>query len=230
MTQAHASHGSHSEHPVHIQKYKDLRRKVDLLLDTTKMHGRQAYDAAAMAHLMTDDGYLDYERLGEEDIQEKFSESMVQAYAQRARERFKSDLSANDEFENDLLLSAYAGVTGSEIRDLIRKRGKGFTFDVYNQLLLDDRNPQSIMGRMKERLKDTASAHLSNEHINDIVRYTGVGDFVHTDKMRREEAVELMNIYHEQGAIGPKMIENAVYADKEYFRKGHGHHDHKKAA
>src|SRR3989344_8825952 len=119
-------------HPEHIKKLERMRKKADMLMETTKLHGREVYDSAAKKHLMNAEGYLDYERLEEDAVQENMGDDIAKGYMERAKKAFKSTASGKDEFENDLMLRAYADTSTHEIKELIRNTGKSFTYDVFH--------------------------------------------------------------------------------------------------
>lgn len=216
-----------------IDKWEKLRSHAQRILDTTELHHREAYGHAAKEHLTDEEGQLDFERLEDEDLQKKFSESMADFYSEKAKKYFKvqGDLS---KLEKDTLLSAYSGFTRETLRDFVGRYGKDFNYTLFSQ------QTGQIMRGLRQRLLAAAASDIEDKHIEDIVQHVGAEDVVKSDAIKKEEGVVLLEQYRE--GVGPKGYAKALReAGAAYALKGKykgriskapaGHdHEHKKAA
>ena len=225
-------HGDHGNSHEAIEKWEKLRKHAQNIIDTTELHHREAYGAAVKEHLIGEDGQVDSERLEDEDLQKKFSETMADFYFEKAKDYFKVQGDLN-ELEKDTLLNAYSGFTKEGIRDLIYKNGKDFNYLTFFQ------NTNQLMQRLKGRLISAAASHLEDKHIEDIVKHVDAEDVVKTDALKKEESIQLLELYRD--GAGKKQYAKALreagaaYALKDKYRtkaKEHGahHQEHRRVA
>ena len=204
-----------------IEKWKKLKKHADKILDTTERHHRQAYDTAVEKHLIKDN-LVDYEQLEDEEIQEKFANTMADVYIGKAKEYFKVDKELDD-FQKELLLNAYAGETRTKLRQFVGTHGKKFKFPLFFQ------KKAEWMKGLEERLGDAASAHLSDKEIGKIISYTKTDNMVKKDYLTRERAIDILEKFEDAGVITPEYLKSLAKAepyavDKKYHAK------HKRAA
>jgi hypothetical protein len=197
----------------HLTKYKKLKKKADRIIETTDLHHREAYNSAVQKILMNEEGLVDYDKLDDNKTQLKFADAMSDYYLDKAKKYLKSKVSGKDEFENEMLRSAYAGVTKSVIKEMVGQHGNKFKWDTFN------RHKKRFMERVGDTMHGAVRSHLKEEHIDDIIKYTKTEDVIDKNKIRLPEAIQLLDIYHEQGAITKEMVKGTLYAKKEHKKK-----------
>jgi hypothetical protein len=116
---------------------------------------------------------------------------MSKHYIKKAKAALKSDVSEKDEFESELLMKAYAGVTKAELRRQVAKGKKHFTLKAFNEKYRPD-----FMQSVENVLHDAASSHLTEKHIDDIVKYMKLEDHLDSKYLTRETAVMFLHNYH----------------------------------
>ncbi len=193
--------------PKHISKYKKLAKKAKQMLNTMDRHHRGAYDKA-VDDIITKNGQVDMDLLDDIKNQEKFADKMADHYLSKAQKVLKSS-GKLDDLEKELLMNAYAGTTKTQLKQLVRQRGKNFTFDhFYGEL-----KPQ-LMETIRNNLTSATIGHFNNKHIDDIVRYTGSSKFVDSSKMRLKEALGVLQQYEELGIVPEKHHKKEIYYKK----------------
>jgi len=179
----------------HLEKHKKLHEKAEKLIDTTEHEGRKVYDTAVESVLRDKDSNLiDYKKLEETEHQLKFADKMADGYLKSAKEALGAD--PKDEFENELLRKAYHGVTKSELRGYVADHKKDFKFDTFKNLM-----DKKFLPAIKQTLYSTAGQHLTEDHVEDIIKYTGLADiedFV-PDYLTRDGAITILDQYHNKG-------------------------------
>ncbi|MBS3142958.1 hypothetical protein J4464_06235 [Candidatus Woesearchaeota archaeon] len=201
--------------PEHIREYLRKSKKVEGLIERTKHSARKAYQNAIDKHLLTEEGIPDYERLEDEKVNDAVAKELADYHVAEAKKAFKSGISGKDELENDMLLQAYAGVTYTGLKRLVRDYGKHLTFDRYNKIL----NEEHINKNLIPVLANATAAHFKDEHIDDIIRYTRVGEFVDPKRVQLGDALKILGKYRDEGVISPLDHEKAPYAIKEFYKK-----------
>lgn len=198
------------ELPEHISKYSKLRKKAKKMIETMDRHHRGAYDAAVDA-VLTEDGQVDMELLEDRKIQDRFSEKMSDYYISKAKQLFKVKGDAKfDDLEKELLMNAYTGTTKDQLQKYVRRHGKVFTFDHFHEKL----RPK-LMEKMHENLNEATFSHFKDEHISDILRYTGSSGFIDKEKIRLPEATGILEQYEEMGVVPEKSHKRALYYKKQ---------------
>lgn len=202
--------------PEHIKTFYEKKKKLDMLLNTTELAHSDAYNSAAKEVLKNEEGKIDYNLLKDEDKREEFAKKMADYYVSAAQENLKSELGKGkdgkeaDEFEKDILVKSYAGITYSELKKLVHENKQKYTLKAHKGI--SDR----LVKKQSDELGPIVGNHLKEEHISDIVKHIkGLGDMVDSERMRVEDASELLDAYDEgRGAVTHDMIEN-----KHYYKK-----------
>src|SRR3989344_6584350 len=119
---------------IHKKKY----HYVSKLVDTHKLSSGKAYDVAAEKHLTGKDGLVDYNLLDDDETQNKFTKAMVDHHLSEIKRIHGKE--AKDDFDNEILIQAYKGITPDEIKQNVAKYGSDLTKDFYLQKIL----PKSI--------------------------------------------------------------------------------------
>jgi hypothetical protein len=196
--------------PDHISKFKKLSDKADQMIATTDKHHRNAYDAAVDAILIDKSGYVDQNRLKDKKVREDFADKMADFYITKAKQQFKvGDKAKFDELETELLMNAYAGTTRGKLKIYIRQAGKDFTFDHFNT----EMKPK-LMKSIEDNLSSATVGHFNDDHIKDIVDYTGANKFLDHGKMTLQDAMGVLGSYETNGAVLEKKFKDKIYYKK----------------
>lgn len=196
-----------------FKKYKKLSKKSKKIVDTTiREHGR-AYDTATSL-IEDEEGNIDYEKLEDPVLQEKFAEKMADHYVSKAKQVLKSKISGKDKFENAMLTQAYAGTAEHELKQIVGELGSKFTYDVYNKEIKDN-----FVKKIASNLKSAAKSHIKEEHIPHVVKYTKTEEFIDPNKLTIDDAVDILDEFHTQGVVSPEKHKNKIYSIKKYYKK-----------
>lgn len=192
---AHGDHGGHGEKkgeaPKHIQTYFDNLDKKEKILNTFDHHHQTAYNKAVDKHLKDKDGNIDYKLLKKTKAQGQFADTLAKSLLEEAVKQF--DYKGKDEFKKDMLLSAYHGVTRQELRGIVSEYGDKFTYDAFANV------KNKIKKNVESKLTSTVGAHLGDEHIDDIIKHVGVGDYVERSLVTRESALSMLDLSKQYG-------------------------------
>ncbi|HLC80328.1 MAG TPA: hypothetical protein VJG31_01005 [Candidatus Nanoarchaeia archaeon] len=200
------------EVPEHISKFYKLQKKADQMLTTMHRHHRGAYDKA-IDDVLTKDGQVDMELLEDSKIQDKFANVMADQYISKAKKLFKTGDDAKfDDLEKELLMNAYTGTTKTQLLHLVKTHKKGFTFEHFY-----GKEVPGMTKKIKDNLDAAASSHITEESLDDILKYTGADKHIKKDILERGHGIALLDIYKQMGTISPKMIEDQF--GKKYLKK-----------
>lgn len=200
------------EVPEHISKFYKLQKKADQMITTMHRHHRGAYDKA-LDDVLTKDGQVDMELLEDTKIQDKFANVMADHYLSKAKKLFKTKEDAKfDDLEKELLLNAYAGTTKDQLRRLVKEHKKGFTFEHFY-----GKEVPEMAKQIKHNLKMAASSHITEESLDDILKYTGADKYLNKDILERDHGIMLLDIYKQVGTVSPKILEDNL--GKKYLKK-----------
>lgn len=202
--------------PEHIKKFYDLSTKVDRAIATTDHHHRKAY-LAGEEKIMTKEGQVDHDLLKEAEFQDKFVDAMSGTYIEAARKYFKIGKDAKgDEIWNEQLINAYAGTTRGQLTQAVREAKDRFTYNTFKENYQD-----KLMEQLEGQLRPITHAHLTDEHIDDILKHTGTDSLIDKGKINRMNAIGLLSHYRKEKAIGKSALRAYVpdYAlKKEEYR------------
>lgn len=182
------------EVPLHIKEYYDRGKKIERLLENTKAVHSQAYLTAAEALKEEGETEFDLERLEDVKYQDKFLDKMVDHYLSSAVKKLGLKAKPKDEWEQDVLLQQYMGVTRAELRRELRvMKGK------YNLEHHEDKRDKLIK-KQGEELVPLRYGHLEKKHIGDILDYVGVKRHLRHENIENPEQVAgLLDIYKSRG-------------------------------
>lgn len=203
--------------PDFVEKYKKLSKKARMISETISVHHAKAYSDAAEKHLKDKEGYIDYEKLEDFDLRQKFADEIAEFYRTQARKILKSGVKPEDEFENELLVNAMYGTTRAQLRQLVQQYGKNY------KLGLHLKAQQKAEKAIAQRLQQVSLGHITEKHIDDIIKYTQVeksaGDLgfdFRKENLQLPQAINLMAQYADQGALSRGYLEQI---GPPYFRK-----------
>jgi len=193
--------------PPHIKKFYDISKKIEGAIATTDHHHRKAYLAGEEV-LKDKDGVVHHDRLKDAKYQEKFADAMASTYLEAAKQYFRIDKKAKgDEVWKEQLMNAYANTTRSQLSELIKEHKATFTYDVFSQY------QSKFMDELKARLEPVRHAHITDEHIDDILAHVGAKDMIDKSKITKKNAVKLLEYYRLNKALGKSGLRHANVPD-----------------
>ena len=219
------------EIPKHIDTYLKNWEKAKQLINTTDHHHRQAYDSAVDKVIIDEKtGFVDYDLLKKAEKQLAFADHMADFYFDKAVSYFGfkkeneplTKAIKDDVFKKDMLMRAYANVTQGHLRELVKNAKEKFSFNEFNKY--KDKN---FMNPLIQQLQETAGSHLTDEHIDDILKYTKSEKYFVKDSIKISQAKKLLNIHKDMGIVPEKnlddvlaeyKVENAEYIVKPEYR------------
>ena len=198
---SHGHAGGHG-HEDPIERYQQLSKKAKNILATTAIAHSHAYTSSTDV-LKDEEGNVDYELLENPEMQKKFVDKMSSYYLDRANAYFGTKLKPEDQFQVDQLMQAYSGITKSALFQTVQRAGKNYTLQTH------ERQRDSLIKRIGEQLTQSASGHLTREHVPSLVEHMKAKDLVNPEHMELEDALSLYHLYDENKALTPEMIENS---------------------
>lgn len=174
------------EVPKHIKEFYDKDTKVKKLVATTEAVHNEAYIKALDA-IRDERGQVDYDKLDDVKVQDKFLDKMVDHYQSNAVKRLGLKEAPKDEIDREVLLKQYIGITRGELKRLLRTSKSNYT----------QRNHEKIRDQLIKKqtgeLEPLRHSHFEEEHLGDIVKYTGVEEHVDADKITAQHAADLLD-------------------------------------
>jgi len=190
-----------------FEEMKKLFEKKKMLLDTTALVHSEAYDKAVREHLMDGD-QVDYGKLKDSATQLKFVDKMAAHYLEVARKNLGA--TKKGDFEDEMLLSAYFGVTKSGLQTLVNEHRHLYNQDKHNEFVSE------LQKQQDQKLGGIVYRKLTTEHIPHLVEYVKAGEIVDHNKMQLQDAKALLNVYFNTGVIAPGQVEGSHYAKKKH--------------
>ncbi len=190
-----------------MKKHKKQLEAARRMIDTTEAEHSTAY-LAALDSIRDEKGHVDYKKLEETKNQMKFADIMSKHYIKEAKKALKSDISEKDEFESELLMKAYAGVTRAELRRAVASDKKKFTLKSF-----EANYKPAFMQSITNVLYNAADSHLTEKHIEDIVKYMKLEKHLDTKYLTRDSAVKFLYTYHSNDDEMSRKDIEAIIAD-----------------
>ncbi|MDO8510731.1 MAG: hypothetical protein Q7S55_01045 [Nanoarchaeota archaeon] len=190
------------EVPKHIQEFYNRAKKVNQLLAATEDIHSQAYSKALEVIKDKGTGLPDHDKLEDTAVQDSMIDKMIDHYKSAAVEKL-SELKGKDlkapgkgTIEEDMFLQKYVGITRSQLTRLLRKHKSDYTQKKHEGLR------DQLMEKQRETLLPLRHAHLDEKHLDDIVKYVGVGKHVEAGNIHEmAHAGLLLDIYKDKGEI-----------------------------
>jgi len=184
----------------HVKKYEKRAKIAEDMIRMTDRTHRKAFHAYESTFISDNGRGVDLEKAKDSKLRQEALEKMCDVYLSKAKEVLNA--SPADDFEKELLMRAYAGTTKEQMKHLINEHKENFDFKLFN----DNYKPQ-FMKQISVDLSATASGHLKDEHVKDIVEYIGLNTYdVDYTKVNLEEAVNYLENFRRSGTISPKSI------------------------
>lgn len=194
--------------PDFVEKYKKLKKKAGIISDTVSVHHAKAYTDAAEKHLKDTAGQIDYGKLEDPALRLKFADEIAGFYRERAQKYLKSGVKPEDEFENELLINAMYGVTRADLRQAIGSEGKKYKLSKHIDSM------KGIQKKIDERLQNVSFGHITEKHIDDIIKYTQAEDAAkkfefefRKENIQLPQALGLLAQYDEAGVLYKPVFE-----------------------
>lgn len=193
----------------HLKDYEKKRKIAEDMVKMTERTHRAAWDAYE-AHFISDEGRgVDLEKAKDAELRKKALKDMKEVYIKKAKEVLKA--SPADEFEEALLMRAYTGATEAQLKQMTSQYKDKLNFDLFQE-----HYKKEFMKQIGHDLRSAASSHIGEEHIDDIIKYTGVDKYgVDSSRLRLPEALDILEDFRKSGAIGPKGIPEEFKKKKE---------------
>ncbi|MEK6901207.1 MAG: hypothetical protein AABX37_02595, partial [Nanoarchaeota archaeon] len=125
---------------------------------------------------------------------------MVESYISGAMERLveaKGMSKPKDDFEKELFMQRYVGITPGELKRYLRMNKSKYTQEAHEKSVRD-----KVLKGQNDRLMPLRHAHLERTHIDDILAHTGVAKHMRKDHdLQVEQIVDLLDIYKLRGEV-----------------------------
>src|SRR3989344_3455967 len=190
------------EVPKHIQEFYNRAKKVNQLLAATEDIHSQAYSKALEVIKDKSTALPDHEKLEDTAVQDSMIDKMIDHYKSAAVEKL-SELKGKDlkapgkgTLEEDMFLQKYVGITRSQLTRMVRKHKSNYTQKKHEELR------DELMEQQRKSLLPLRHAHLDEKHLDDIVKYVGVGKHLEAGNIHEmAHAGLLLDIYKDKGEI-----------------------------
>ena len=199
-----------------FKKQKELQGHADQIVATIQHNYTRAYSNAADKYLRDPaTGLLNHQLLsgkqsGESDKdyhvrvekQREFKREIVDGILKEAKLYYKSDMDTKDPMHRAMILNAYTGFTEDEIWGNIKKHGDKYTQTQHDKMM------EQFMDKAKSQLYGAASEHITDAHVSDFLKMTGLEGKVDASMIKAEHIRGMMNPhYQEFGVLNPTMVD-----------------------
>ncbi len=148
----------------------------------------------AVKKLLKDGKHVDFSRLDDSAIQQDFAKTMTDFYITQIKD--EHGFEAKDDFHKQMLLQAYAGITTSQLQDLLKTYGGGLDYNQFGRV-----SSQLNQG-IRDNLYLTSSDHIADKDIKEISQKLGLEDKLRPgEKFDLKEIRELLNKHVLEGGL-----------------------------
>ncbi len=193
--------------PVHINKYYALRDQVERALQNIDfVHKKAQLAGEAVILNKGPDALLQREH------QLAYAKAASDVYFSAAKKYFHVDkgvAKGKDRVHDALLEAAYSGINEDFMVDMLEQHKQEMVTD--SNTFAKAIHPE-IMKSIRGRLSGVPHAHLTDAHIADILKYTGLDDIIDGSRVRVREVVPLLDVYKSNGVVGKKIL-NQLFPD-----------------
>jgi hypothetical protein len=178
-----------SKKPDPIGLYKKQYDKAKKLITTTHSAHSEAYTTAQNKVLKDKDGLIDVSLLDKEENQDKFLDTMIDFYLDKAVKSLNIKEKPKDAVDQDRILRAYANVSRTELQRYIKTHGKDYTLDKHEGIR------DELMKKIRSDLIASAGGHLRDKHVKALIKEMKLDDIVDASKLQIDDAMDLFNFY-----------------------------------
>lgn len=184
-------------------KHNRLYSHAQTIQDTISLSHMEAVTKAYKKHLRDEKGNIDLKLLDDTKKQSDVVGTMKDFYVSRARQELKVGEDLN-QFEQDMLLRATGRATYAELKNLYATHGRRMTHQQYVEA------SEEMMKRLRQDLYASASAHLEEKHIPQIIKHIGLEGRIDSSKIALNEAQRLLQVFHDEGTISDSVLRQVV--------------------
>jgi hypothetical protein len=182
------------EVPKHIKEFYDRDARMRRLLDTTAVAHSEAYLAGVKA-ITNDKGEVDYDLLDNAKKQDAMLEKMMDVYMSRALKAQNIKEKPEEEFDQDVIMKRYIGVTKNELRRIMRQAKSDYTLEHHEKIR------GQLIQKQHGELSPLRHSHFEESHMESILKHTGVGDYLNPKRITAGHAASLLDLYKHRGEI-----------------------------
>ena len=196
------------EVPKAIKEFYDRHDKVMKLLANTKKVHSDAYSVAADQLKKDGDVEFDPKLLDDVKFQDKFLDKMMDHYINFAMEKLNIKDKPKNEFEEDVILQKYIGVTKAEMRNILRENKSGYTQEAH------EKKRDELIKKQQKELIPLRHGHMDESNIEDILNHTKSGKYFVKDNIETvDSVVDLLDLYRLNGDISLSELEKTSIPD-----------------
>jgi len=181
------------EAPKPILEYFEKGRKISGMVENARIMHNDAYSKGLETIKNKESGEFDLQKLDDEKVQDAFLDKMVEHYLGSIKERLGLDSIPEDEFEQDVLMQRHVGVTRGQLKQMLRNNKSNYTLKAHEGLR------DHFVGQQEQQWNQLRYDHLEDAHIDDIIKYVGVKDYVERDNLGLQQVVPLLDRYQARG-------------------------------
>ncbi|MBN1377053.1 hypothetical protein JW949_01825 [Candidatus Woesearchaeota archaeon] len=195
--------------PKSIKKFYDKHDKIKKLLDTTKAVHSEAYlKGIEKVGLKDEKGEIDYKKLDKKEYQDNFLKAMVDHYLDKAVESLNLKEKPKDELGRSRILQAYIGITEGQLGDALREAKSDYTIGNHESIR------DELIKKQHNELMPIRHAHIKDNDIEDILKHTGVKDYIKKD-IQIYHLGNLLGLYREKGEVNLSDLEQLTKLPEE---------------
>jgi hypothetical protein len=177
--------------PKNIQEFYKRSDQVDTLVDITEQSHSSAY-LTARKHLKDHTKKDGLQVLEEAKHQDFFIDALVNAYLNEIKQNENIDI-PKDDFEKDVMLQRYIGVTKSELGQTIRDIKGKYSSKVHEELR------DQLVGKQKTALSAARTSHMTDADLDDILKHTKTHEMFNKDLLNLTEGARILDHYKNNG-------------------------------
>jgi hypothetical protein len=163
--------------PESVEKFHVKERAIDKIINTHEAEHSAVYVSMQNEFLRDDKGEIDYNKLDDKKLQDKVVDFMANEYVERAQKYLGASKPEN-EIEEGIVLQRYFGITREQLRAKIKKIGKDYTLAEHEAMRKEH------IKNITQELRPLAHEHITEDDLEDIVKYIGAEDMIDVDRLR----------------------------------------------
>lgn len=195
------------ELPQHIKEFYEKDEKVRKLLNTTHAVHTKAY-LKGLEVITDKNGEVDYQKLEDEDTQDKFLKKMVDYYLDSAVHTLGLKDRPKSEIEEEMFLLKYTGITKGHLKRMLRESKSKYTLKAHENVR------DGLIKKQTEELEPLRITHLEKKHIGDILQHVGIKDYLDKDRIQLGHAAHLLDLYKEKGEFSLSDLKHLTSASE----------------